>query len=74
MTVLGIEVRHGCNPCGEGGEYETLTLDCPLFHQRLVLDEVETVVVKDESVALVAYLHLEQLRLKVEEGFNRSQS
>lgn len=29
--------------CGEGGEYETLVLDCPLFHKRLVLDETEIV-------------------------------
>jgi hypothetical protein len=29
----------GCNVCGEGGEYETLTLDCPLFARgRIVLD------------------------------------
>ena len=26
--------------CGEGGEYETLVLDCPLFtHARIVVDE-----------------------------------
>ena len=29
--------------CGEGGEYETLVLDCPIFKKRLVLDEVEVV-------------------------------
>lgn len=23
---------YGINVCGEGGEYETLTLDCPLFN------------------------------------------
>ena len=23
--------------CGEGGEYETITLDCPLFQQRIVM-------------------------------------
>jgi hypothetical protein len=27
--------------CGEGGEYETLVLDCPLYTKRLVLDDVE---------------------------------
>ncbi|KAL7579635.1 hypothetical protein ACA910_007997 [Epithemia clementina (nom. ined.)] len=27
--------------CGEGGEYETLCVDSPLFHQRLVLDQVQ---------------------------------
>lgn len=34
--------RFGCNVCGEGGEYETLTLDCPAFtHGRIVLDSWE---------------------------------
>lgn len=25
------------NVCGEGGEYETFTLDCPLFKKRIVM-------------------------------------
>lgn len=29
--------KYGLNVCGEGGEYETLTLDCPLFKNRLVM-------------------------------------
>lgn len=33
---------YGCNICGEGGEYETLVLDCPLFtHARIILDTWE---------------------------------
>ena len=28
---------YGAHICGEGGEYETLTLDCSLFKRRLVL-------------------------------------
>lgn len=28
---------YGAHICGEGGEYETLTLDCPLFKRRIVL-------------------------------------
>ena len=32
--------QFGCNVCGEGGEYETLTLDCPAFkHGRILLDD-----------------------------------
>ena len=30
-------VEFGLNVCGEGGEYETFTLDCPLFKKRLEL-------------------------------------
>jgi len=29
--------KYGINVCGEGGEYETFTLDCPLFQQSIVL-------------------------------------
>ena len=25
------------NVCGEGGEYETFTLDCPLFKKAIVM-------------------------------------
>lgn len=32
--------EYGCNICGEGGEFESLTLDCPLFkHGRIVVDQ-----------------------------------
>lgn len=72
--LLGMEDRYGCNPCGEGGEYETLTLDCPLFHQRIVLDEVATVVVNDDTVAPVAYLNPKRFHLEPKEGFDGSQS
>ena len=29
--------KFGLNICGEGGEYETFTLDCPLFKKRIVM-------------------------------------
>lgn len=29
--------KYGLNLCGEGGEYESLTLDCPLFKSRIVM-------------------------------------
>ena len=33
--LLRLQRVHGVHPCGEGGEFETLVLDCPLFRQRL---------------------------------------
>jgi len=35
--LLGMHEKYGLNVCGEGGEYETLTLDCPLFKCRIVV-------------------------------------
>ncbi|KAF9585953.1 hypothetical protein BGW38_010811 [Lunasporangiospora selenospora] len=50
--------------CGEGGEYETLTLDCPLFRRRIVVDESEVVIHSDDHFAQVAYLRFKQLHLE----------
>lgn len=33
--LLKMKEKYGLNVCGEGGEYETFTLDCPLFKQRI---------------------------------------
>jgi diphthine-ammonia ligase len=35
--LLKMSEKYGLNVCGEGGEYETFTLDCPLFKQRIVV-------------------------------------
>ncbi|CBI22361.3 hypothetical protein VitviT2T_021477 [Vitis vinifera] len=49
---------YGINVCGEGGEYETLTLDCPLFgNARIVLDEFQVVLHSSDSIAPVGILH-----------------
>ncbi|XP_057437754.1 diphthine--ammonia ligase isoform X3 [Lotus japonicus] len=49
---------YGINVCGEGGEYETLTLDCPLFtNARIVLDDYQVVMHSSDSIAPVGILH-----------------
>ncbi|XP_039163343.1 diphthine--ammonia ligase isoform X1 [Eucalyptus grandis] len=49
---------YGINVCGEGGEYETLTLDCPLFvHARIVLEEFQVILHSSDSIAPVGILH-----------------
>lgn len=32
-----MNAKYGLNVCGEGGEYETFTLNCPLFKQQIVV-------------------------------------
>lgn len=47
-----------CNVCGEGGEYESLVLDCPMFtHGRIVLDAWENIHQSADSFAPVGHLH-----------------
>ncbi len=38
--------------CGEGGEYETLVVDCPLFRKKLVLTDVE-IIEGDDGVGVL---------------------
>lgn len=35
--LLAMKDTYGLNVCGEGGEYETFTLNCPLFKQQIVV-------------------------------------
>ncbi|XP_063364886.1 uncharacterized protein LOC134653450 [Cydia amplana] len=56
--LLLMQEKYGLNVCGEGGEYETFTLDCPLFKKRLAIDEKELIVCSDDSVAPAGYLNL----------------
>lgn len=54
------------NPCGEGGEYETFTFDCPIFHKRIVASEPPKVVIhSSDPFSTVAYLHYSGLSLEV---------
>ncbi|KAF8812566.1 hypothetical protein BYT27DRAFT_7160154 [Phlegmacium glaucopus] len=63
-TLLKLNTMYGSHICGEGGEYESLTLDCPLFKHRLVLNKVETVIHSDNSFATVAFLRIKNAALE----------
>ena len=54
--------RFGMHVCGEGGEYETMTLDAPIFVKRLVLTETAVEIVVDDDCAPVALLRISALR------------
>ncbi|QHO43690.1 Pyrophosphate--fructose 6-phosphate 1-phosphotransferase subunit alpha [Arachis hypogaea] len=56
-SVYMILKLYGINVCG-GGEYETLTLDYPVFvNARIVLDEYQVVRHFSDSIAPVGILH-----------------
>ncbi|XP_069359806.1 uncharacterized protein [Maniola hyperantus] len=66
--LLVMQEKYGLNVCGEGGEYETFTLDCPLFRKKLVIDEKEMVIHTEDPVASVGYLNL-KLHLEHKENY-----
>ncbi|GJE84099.1 diphthine--ammonia ligase [Phanerochaete sordida] len=63
-TLLKLNSLYGSHVCGEGGEYETLTLDCPIFKRRINLVETETVIHSDSDFATVAYLRVKNATLE----------
>eukprot|EP00899_Mesostigma_viride_P006604 jgi/Mesvir1/15945/Mv08264-RA.1 len=57
-TLFRCEREYGCNVCGEGGEYETMVLDAPIFKRaRIVLDEWAVRISSPSPVAAVGLLH-----------------
>jgi len=72
--LIKMNEKYGLNICGEGGEYETFTLDCPLFCKALVIDDFETVIHSNDGIAPVGYLNFTQLRLAPKEGISPESS
>eukprot|EP01083_Nonionella_stella_P203986 743920_1 len=64
-----MESKIGLNVCGEGGEYETFTLDCPLFQKRIVIGEQKLCGPElDNPICPVGYLHLGDVSLAGKDG------
>ncbi|GAA5846650.1 hypothetical protein JCM9279_003396 [Rhodotorula babjevae] len=62
-TLLKLNNMYDTHPCGEGGEYETFTLDAPLFLRRVQLDATTLVTSVPDPNATVAHWHLNALSL-----------
>lgn len=61
--LTAMATTHQLNPCGEGGEFESLVLDCPLFQKRLEIGQRVMVMHSDDAFSPVAFLRLSKLRL-----------
>lgn len=53
-----LEAAYCFHVCGEGGEYESLVLDCPLYQKKLVLDQVQTILQDDHDPMAGGYLKI----------------
>ncbi|KAK1117220.1 hypothetical protein AOXY_G38820 [Acipenser oxyrinchus oxyrinchus] len=65
-----LSTQYGVHVCGEGGEYETFTLDCPLFKKKIVIDSSEAVIHSADAFAPVGYLRF--LKMHVADKPNNS--
>ncbi|KAG8856801.1 hypothetical protein FRB96_006305 [Tulasnella sp. 330] len=66
-TLMKLNRLYGAHICGEGGEYETMTLDCSLFKSKIVLSEVEVVTHSDSAFGSVAFLSIKKATLEPKE-------
>lgn len=58
-----------CNVCGEGGEYESLVLDCPFFKKaRIVLDQWTCILHSPDIFSLVGLLQPVAFHLEAKTG------
>ncbi|XP_073725915.1 diphthine--ammonia ligase isoform X2 [Misgurnus anguillicaudatus] len=57
--------KYGVHICGEGGEYETFTTDCPLFKKKIVIDSMETIIHSADAFAPVGYLRFTHMHTEV---------
>ncbi|XP_068608291.1 diphthine--ammonia ligase [Brachionichthys hirsutus] len=60
--------QYGVHACGEGGEYETFTVDCPLFKKKIVIDAAETVIHSADAFAPVGYLRFTETHAESKDG------
>lgn len=63
--LLKLESEFGANVCGEGGEYESLVLDCPLFKgKKIAIDEYKLKIHSNDAFAQVGYLLFNKFHLE----------
>uniref|UniRef100_A0A8C6Q1F7 Diphthine--ammonia ligase n=1 Tax=Nothobranchius furzeri TaxID=105023 RepID=A0A8C6Q1F7_NOTFU len=68
LHLVKLSTKYGVHICGEGGEYETFTLDCPLFKKKIVIDAAETVIHSADAFAPVGYLRFTKMHTEDKHG------
>lgn len=56
--IEDLHEKYDVHMCGEGGEYETLCLDSPLFKKAIKIEESQKVIDCDAKDAIVAHLRI----------------
>jgi len=58
--LIKLKEKYSINIAGEGGEYETLVLDCPIYKKKLILDKILKEWKRDSGILIVKKIHLEK--------------
>ncbi len=62
--LFKLSQKYQINVCGEGGEFESLTLDCPLFkNKKLKILETDTIVHRCDDLAPVVFLKIKRIEI-----------
>ncbi|PVU86286.1 hypothetical protein BB561_006754 [Smittium simulii] len=61
--LMTLNKKYGTHVCGEGGEYESFTLDCPLFKKKIEIVEWETIIHSDDAFAPVCLAKINKVKL-----------
>ena len=57
--IQQLKKKYSINTAGEGGEFETLTLNGPIFRKKLILDKISKEWKRDNGILKVIRSHLE---------------
>ncbi|SCV72945.1 BQ2448_6870 [Microbotryum intermedium] len=63
-TLHRLNKKYQLHVCGEGGEYETFTVDCPIYKSRIVFKKTTTIISNSDPYSTVAHLHLDECILE----------
>lgn len=66
IEYLEMNTEFEMNFCGEGGEYESIVLDCPMFRKRIIIDEYEISGHPEETgmMGIVFYMKIMKYSIK----------
>jgi ABC transporter with metal-binding/Fe-S-binding domain ATP-binding protein len=59
IDMISLEKKYKINLAGEGGEYETITLDGPIFKKKLIIDDFSIYWERDNGFLNIKKSHLE---------------
>ena len=67
--LIKLKEKYGINVCGEGGEYETITLDCEIYKKKIIIDEYDIICHSKDIFSPVYYSFIKKWHLEEKNKF-----